>query len=150
MPAARSFGFLFRTEEGRIGRASWWLGAFYLAVALAAVWGIFLFSDRNGDLSRIGLTGLLFLGSAFVAVCFYFLSAKRLNDRARPRALGLLLPASLFAFACARYLSPAFGPTVATGLTGLAAALLIAAAAWTAFELGIRPAAPSPPASPTG
>lgn len=148
--ASTGFGFLYRTEAGRIGRAVWWRGVVSLAVPLAVLTGIWLalapytrreLTKGSGLIEPAALAAyayLLFYAFAviFIAISFYNLSAKRFRDRSRPAAFAGLVPVLAFFAGAAHWFVPqsegGFPYGIALALDGL----LVAAVAYTVWELG--------------
>lgn len=146
------FFFLFRTDKGRITRATWWKGMAIIApplVLMTAGW-IALSPSSPRDPSPRALIGstlvliyiyaLLYAFAVIMgAICFYNLSAKRFQDRLLPRSLGGLLPFGLLLAGASHWIQsrsqggePALVPFAIDAIVGLIAL-------WTIFELGFRP-----------
>lgn len=144
-----TFSFLFRTDEGRIDRPTWWRGTMLLAgpLVLATLGWIALAPWAHRSLDERTLIDLPSLAAyvylllyAFVilliAISFYNLSAKRWRDRGRPAALAGVLPLALLFAGAAHWLVPRSEDMlpmwIALALDGLA----LVVALWTAVELG--------------
>ena len=146
----RGFSFLFRTDEGIIGRAGWWRGLAAIAAPLLILtlgWrALAPFAHR--DLSQrafidpMTITAyvyLLFYTFAVIlaAICFYNLSAKRFRDRGRAAACAGLLPFSVFVAGAAHWLQPRSEGSV-PAIVPLAFDVIAAAIAiWTLIDLGV-------------
>ena len=149
--AQSRFAFLFRTDQGRIDRSTWWRGALPLAgiAALGTVGWTLLEPFAHHDLDRqpfiepmtiVAYAYLMVYAFALLllGVCGYNLSAKRFRDRGLPGALAAALPLSLlFGGALVWFIPQSFGivPGWAGPLAGLA---MLAVAGWNVVELGIR------------
>ena len=144
-----TFTFLFRSDEGRIDRATWRRGTIVLAGPLALFtlgwialipWAHRSLDERTLiDLpSLIAYVYLLLYTFAvlLIAVCFYNLSAKRWRDRGRPPALAGGIPLVLLLAGAAHWLVPRSAGVlpiwIALALDGLAILMVI----WTVVELG--------------
>jgi uncharacterized membrane protein YhaH (DUF805 family) len=144
-----TFSFLFRTDEGRIDRATWLRGTIVLAGPLVlfslgwialSPWAHRSLDERTlFDLRSLAVYVYLLLYAfaiLLIAVCFYNLSAKRWRDRGRPAALAGALPLALLLAGAAHWLVPRSEDTlpmwIATALDGLALVIAIS----TAIELG--------------
>lgn len=143
------FRFLFRTDRGRIGRATWWRGTLPIALIALFAWGLWRlvrpFTEHGLEQPPLAVLGayLYLLTFSFtllvLLVCEYNLSAKRFAARGLPRALAGVLPLSLlFGGAFAWYLPRSQG--LLPDWTGwLAALCVLAVLMWNIVELGIRP-----------
>lgn len=151
-PAApASLRFLFRTDEGTIGRGEWRRGAAILAVALAAFAAGWRFLapyanrglDQRGFIDPLTIVTYVYLivyafAAILIAVCYVNLSAKRLRARGLAPGLGGLLPlAALFAGA-AHWLQPRVADTMPFWIVVLCDLALVGALAWSILELGAR------------
>jgi uncharacterized membrane protein YhaH (DUF805 family) len=146
----RSFFFLFRTDKGRIGRATWWRGTVPLAaLALIATLGwIMLRPYAHHDLAKeqfiapmtiLAYSYLMIYAFAviLIAVCEYNLSAKRFRDRGHPGALASILPLSLlFGSAVIWFIPRSFG-SVPDWAAPVVIVILLLVALWNVVELGI-------------
>ena len=142
------FRFLFRTDRGRIDRATWWRGTLPLAlIALLATAGWLLVRPYTRDaihqppaLAVLGYVYLLVFSFAalLLLVCEYNLSAKRFFARGRPRALAAGFPlALLFAGAMDWYI-PRSGGSLPEWSIWPVLLVVVAVTAWHVVELGIR------------
>jgi uncharacterized membrane protein YhaH (DUF805 family) len=152
--------FLFRTDEGRIGRRVWWRGAGVLAaplLVLTAIW-LRLIPDARHDLGTtpliaaaplIAYSYLIVYAFAVVliAISFTNLSAKRWRDRGRPAptALAGLVPFLALLSGAAHWLQPRVATDMSYGYVIAVDALLAVAAVWTVVELGLQPGVAPPP-----
>lgn len=157
MSEGQTFFFLFRSDQGRIGRATWWRGTLPLAaLALAGTVGWLLLRPfAHHDLSEQAfiapltiLAYVYLLVYAFalilIGVCEYNLSAKRFRDRGLPGALAAVLPLSLLFGSALIWFIPRSFDTVPDWAAPLTFVALAGVAVWNIVELGLRrdPAVP--------
>lgn len=148
--SAEGLRFLYRTEEGVIGRKVWWLGVLplaSLAIALTAGWIVLDPYARRGLDERAFLDpmtifayvylGLYAFATILIAVCFVVLSMKRLRDRGRPPALAGAPPLAALLAGSAAWLEPQVGGAVVPVLAMLANGFLVAVFAWAIVEMGV-------------
>ena len=142
--------FLFRTEQGRIGRQDWWTGVALLAgglVVLTAGWfAVAPYTDRTIDESQALIEPATVAAYAYLmayalaivlaAVSFTMLSIKRLRDRLRPTGLAGLVPLLALVDGSTRWLQPRVDEVMSRGWVYGADVLLIAAVAWAVYEMG--------------
>ena len=144
-----TFFFLFRSDQGVVGRGCWLKGVAGIvgpALALSAIWFAlkpFAAPPTGAPAIRpmtiVAFLYLLIYAFAVIlaAICYYNLSAKRFRARNRPAALAGLVPFGLLLTGAAFWLAPRsegyFSPVIAYALA--AASLLIAA--WTFVDLGV-------------
>ena len=149
--ASTGFGFLYRTEAGRIGRAVWWRGVAMLAAPLAVLTIIWLalapytrreLTTGSALIEPTALVAYAYLlvyafAVLFIAVSYYNLSAKRFRDRGRPAGLAGLVPLlALFAGAAHWFVPQSEGTFpywVALAMDGVLAAVVL----YTLWELGL-------------
>jgi uncharacterized membrane protein YhaH (DUF805 family) len=144
----QGFAFLFRTDRGRIDRATWWRGTVPLALIGALATGGWLAvepytHDAIHQQPLLAVLGYIYLlvfafATLLLFVCEYNLSAKRFSARGKPGALAALLPISvLLAGTLAWYLPRSQGalPDWSLWIALLVVALV---ALWNAVELGVR------------
>lgn len=142
--------FLYRSEDGVIGRRLWWLGLAPLASILfvmTAVWLVLApYAGRGLDerafldpLTMVAYLYLAFFAFAviFLAVCFVMLSMKRLRDRGRPPGLAGALPLAAFLAGAANWLEPQVEGTIVPLLALISWIALAAALAWSVVEMGV-------------
>lgn len=144
----RGFSFLFRTDQGRIGRATWWRGTLPLAAvgAVATAGWIAvrpLTRDAIHQPPALAVLGYLYVvGFAFAIlllfICEYNLSAKRFADRRRPRVLAAVLPACALAAGTLAWYVPRSQGSLPDWTVWLGLAAVLGVLAWNAVELGIR------------
>ena len=147
-PDQHGFHFLFRTDRGTVGRATWWRGSLPLA-AIAAVATIIWLLVRPYTVNGLDQPPLVILaaylyllafsfGLLVLLICEYNLSAKRFTARGLPRALAGILPLTLlFGGAFAWYLPRA--QDLLPGWTAwIAVAIVVGVLVWNVVELGIR------------
>ncbi len=149
--ASTRFSFLFRTDQGRIDRATWWRGTvplFALATIGTVGWEL-LSPYSHHDLKETAfiapltiLAYVYLLVYAFalilVGVCEYNLSAKRFRDRGLPAALAGVLPLSLLFGSALIWFIPQSFDTVPGWAAPVTLVAMLAIAAWNVVELGLR------------
>lgn len=141
--------FLYRSEEGEIGRRLWWLGLAPLAsllVAMTAVWlALRPYAGRGLDerafldpltAAAYGFLVLYAFAILLASVSYVMLSMKRLRDRRRPVALAGLAPLTALIAGAAHWLEPQMGGAFPLWAVYACDATLLAALAWTIVELG--------------
>lgn len=151
---AERIRFLYRTEQGRIDRAAWVRGAGALAAVLAPFLLIWLplapYTDH--DLARgdpffapmtavaYGYVILLTFVILLVAVSWVNLSAKRFRALGykAPLALAGLAPLVALVVSATHWLQPRVAEVMPRFWVWGADAVLVAVAAWTIYELGLR------------
>jgi uncharacterized membrane protein YhaH (DUF805 family) len=148
-PVPPTFSFLFRSDEGRIGRTTWWRGTALLAgpLLLFTIGWAALSPFAHRGLDERGLIDLPTLAAyvylllyAFaillIAVSFYNLCAKRWRDRGRPASLAGLLPFAVLIAGAAHWLVPRSEGQVPISIAIALDLLALAVAAWALIELG--------------
>ncbi len=145
-----SFFFLFRTDKGRIDRATWWRGS--LPIAAIALIGTGAWLElrpyARHDLTEqpfiapmtiLAYSYLLVYAFALIllAICEYNLSAKRFRDRGRPGALAGLLPLSLLLGSAVLWFIPRSFGSVPEWIGPIIFAIMALALAWNVVELGV-------------
>ncbi len=147
---AGGFSFLFRTDKGRVDRATWWRGTVPIAVlaAVGAAGWTLLSPYARHDLATqafiapMTLVAYLYLvlfafAVILLAICEYNLSAKRFRDRSRPAALAGILPLSLLFGGAAIWYVPNSSGDLPDWTAPLVLAAIALVAAWNVVELGI-------------
>jgi uncharacterized membrane protein YhaH (DUF805 family) len=145
------FSFLFRTDKGRIDRATWWRNiAPLIALTLAGTIGWVLLSPyARHDLSKqafiepltiVAYVYLLVFAFALllIAVCAYNLSAKRFRDRGLPGALAAILPLSFLFGGAVIWFIPQSPDELPAWVLPVTVVALVIVAAWNVVELGLR------------
>jgi uncharacterized membrane protein YhaH (DUF805 family) len=142
--------YLFRSDEGKIGAKTWWMGTLLLAIpmiVLTSIW--FLVSPyAHRDISAeplfngatFGAYVYLFcyaLAIFLIAISHYNLSAKRFRDRGKPAELAGLLPFVALMTGAAHWLQPRVADVMGRGWTVGIDITLLALAVWLVIELGI-------------
>lgn len=150
---AERIRFLYRTDQGRIDRATWRRGAGALLAVLIPFTLIWLALEpyTTHDLSKTPFfapeTAAAYAYVIFyafvvmlVAVSFINLSAKRFRDRGLAPPLGLASIAPLCALfaGAAHFLQPRVAEVMSRWYVWGVDAVLIAAVIWTIYELGWR------------
>jgi uncharacterized membrane protein YhaH (DUF805 family) len=150
---AERIRFLYRTEQGRIDRATWIRGAGALAAILAPFFLVWLalspYTDH--DLARdpffVPMTAVAYafvilysFAILLVAVSYVNLSAKRFRDlgRAAPVALAGLAPLVALVVGAVHWLQPRVAEVMPRLWVWGADAALVAVIGWTIYELGFR------------
>ncbi len=142
--------FLYRSEEGVIGRRVWWLGVAPIASILFVTTAIWLvlepFAKRGLDerafLDPLTLAAYIYLVCyaflvLFTTVCFVMLSMKRLRDRGRPPGLAGALPLVALLTGAANWVEPQVGSPLVTTIAFLCWVALGAALLWSIIEMGL-------------
>lgn len=153
LPSSERIAFLYRTDQGRIDRATWAKGAAGLAavlVPLTLVWQL-LAPYTAHDLATSPLfvpqtvaayAYLIFYAIAvlLVAASWVNLSAKRFRDSNRPAPLGLagLLPLAALLTGAAHWLQPRVAEVMPRWHVTIVDVVLVAVAVWSLLELGCR------------
>jgi uncharacterized membrane protein YhaH (DUF805 family) len=153
LPGRERLAFLFRTEAGRIDRASWREGVALLVAPLvlltAIMWALLPYTYH--DLATMPL----FVWQTIVAyfyLCFYALamlvvaasfvnlSAKRFRALGRPAPAGLaaLLPLAALLAASAHFMQPHVADAMPRWQVTIFDLVLAVVALWSAYELGVR------------
>lgn len=155
-PAGQGFTFLFRQDQGVIGRATWWRWTLVLALVLGVLSGIWRllapYANRSVEAGERLFEPLTFVAYAYllvfafavilIGVCHYNLSAKRWRDRGRIGGLAGLLPLSALLAGAAHWLQPRIAESMPGWTVTVTDAILIAVILWNIVELGTldRPA----------
>jgi uncharacterized membrane protein YhaH (DUF805 family) len=150
---AERIRFLYRTEEGRIDRATWRRGAGALAVVFAPFFLLWLAlspytaHDLATDPFFVPMTALAYafvilysFVILLVAVCYVNLSAKRFRDLELSPPVGLagLAPFVALVAAAAHWLQPRVAEAMPRFWVWGADALLLGVVAWTVYALGFK------------
>ncbi len=150
---ASGFAFLFRTDQGEIGRIVWWRGTALLGAVLAALTGIWLVIGRfayeaqpaeaRADLFDAGIFAayayLTFFGLCvmLIGVSHFNLSAKRCRARGRAPALAGLLPLMALFSGAAHWLYPRVTESMPYWSVVLTDVCLLAVIVWNVVDLGL-------------
>lgn len=146
------FAFLFKTDQGRIGRAVWWRGTLGLGIPLGVLWAIWTvlypFANRSVDAGDRLFDPMVFVTYAYllvftvavllIGISHYNLSAKRWRDRGRLPGLAGLLPLLALFDGAARWLQPRVADVMPIWFVVMMDALLVAWTVWNIWELGFR------------
>ena len=147
-----SLRFLYRTEEGTIGRAAWWSGLVPLASLLlvmtviwllVAPWGQRGLNERAflDPLTVVSYVYLLFytLAVVLIAISYTMLSAKRFRARGRPGPAGLagLLPLLALFSGAAHWLYPRVAEVMPYWTVAATDLTLAAVVLWHLIDLGV-------------
>ena len=144
----RGFSFLFRTDQGRIDRATWWRGTIPLA-AIAALSTLGWLAVRpythdalhqSPPLAVLGYVYLLTFSFAtlILLVCEYNLSAKRFTARGKPRVLAAALPVSLLLAGTLDWYVPRSQGALPDHSMWVVMLMVAAVVLWNLVELGFR------------
>jgi uncharacterized membrane protein YhaH (DUF805 family) len=142
--------FLYRSDEGAIGRRLWWLGLVPLVSFLAVMTLVWLsllpYAGRGLDerafLDPLTAAAYVFLtlyafSILLAGVCFVMLSMKRLRDRARPVGLAGLVPLAGLLAGAAHWLEPQMGGAFPLWAVYACDGFLALAGVWTIIEMGV-------------
>lgn len=145
--------FLFRTEQGVIGRGVWWRGSILLAGCLALLTGVWMeistFAyEAQGPAARAAFFDpnifaayayLIFYGFCvlLISICHYNLSAKRWRARGKPPALAGLLPLLALFSGSAHWLYPRVSESMPYWTVSITDAALVVVILWNVVELGL-------------
>jgi uncharacterized membrane protein YhaH (DUF805 family) len=155
---AERIRFLYRTEQGRIDRATWLKGAGALAAIFAPFFLIWLALSpyTEHDLAKdpffVPMTAVAYafvIVYAFVilliAVSYVNLSAKRFRalGRSAPLALAGLAPLVALIDGATRWLQPRVAEVMPIYWVWGVDAVLVGVTAWTVYELGFREGGPA-------
>lgn len=143
------FFFLYRQDQGRIGRATFWKASAPILIALAAMSGVWIaiMPDGARDLTKdaffdAGVLAtyvflLFFTFSLLIgAVMLTYLGAKRLRDRGRPPGLAAVPFFLLFFDGAMHWLATRAGDAIPHGLVFALDVLAIASVVWAILEMG--------------
>jgi uncharacterized membrane protein YhaH (DUF805 family) len=158
-PAPQGFTFLFRQDQGTIGRATWWRWTLVLALVLGVLSGIWQllspYANRTVAAGDHLFDPMVFFAYAYllvfafavmlIGICHYNLSAKRWRDRGRIGGLAGLLPLSILLTAAAHWLQPRVPESMPLWTVTACDVILLACLVWNVIELGTldRPAEPT-------
>lgn len=153
LPTSERIAFLYRTEQGHIGRADWRRGAAGLAaplISLTLIW-FALSPYTEHDLAKspffvwqtvaaYAYLAVYALAVLLISASWVNLSAKRFRDLGRPAPLALagLLPLAALLTGAAHWLQPRVAEVMPRWYVTIGDAALAAVALWTLFELGFR------------
>ena len=142
--------FLYRSDQGRIGRTAWWRAQAPLAVLLLALTLLWRLAEpfAHRSLAETQLidarafaayTYLIFYAFAalLLMVCSYFVSAKRFRDRGRPAGFAGIWPLAALLLGALAWTQPQDGGMFPLWIVWAGVAGFAAVAAWSVYELGI-------------
>lgn len=146
-----NFRFLYREDEGTLGRAAWWVAVAPPALTLIVMTLVWLAVMPPGarDPARDGFfdarsvaTYAYLLVFAFATligfIMIYFVTAKRLRDRGKPPALAGLLPFALFFAGAMRWLAARSEGAITPPMLWALDVAALAAVIWTLIECGLK------------
>ena len=144
----RGFAFLFRTDRGRIDRATWWRGILPLAAVAAISTGGWLLVrpytqnalEQPPALAVVGYLYLLAFSFCILIllICQYNLSAKRFVARGLPRAAAAAFPLTLLLAAATLWVIPRSTGALPLWSVWPVFAVVLAVTLWNLIELGFR------------
>ena len=145
------FAFLYRQDQGRIGRATFWRAAAPVLATLAAMTAIWLAIMPRGarDLAHeaffdarvagVYLYALIYaLALLLGAVMLSFLGAKRLRDAGRPPFLAAFPFLAIFFDGALRWTAARAEGAIGEGALFVADVVAIAAVVWALIDMGLR------------
>ncbi len=149
-PLSQHLRFLFRSEQGRIGKRDWWQGVAILAAILVVatlIWKIVApFTDRGlderamidpGSIVAYTYSLLFALIIMLCAVSFMMLSTKRLRDCGKPTPLASLLPMAALLSGATHWLQPRVAEVMSYNWVYGIDLLMLGVAIWTIYTLGV-------------
>jgi len=149
--SAEGFRFLFRTDQGRVGRQVWWLSAALLAsLVLALTLGWYALSpyahrtlaERGKLLDTMTIVSYVYLAIyAFaillISVCYVNLSAKRLRDGGWPTGFAGAVPLTALCVGALNWLQPRVAEVFPYAIVIGADIVLLAVVVWQIYLLGV-------------
>ncbi len=150
-PLSEYLRFLFRSEQGRIGKRAWWQGvAILAAVAMVSTLGWKIlepYANRGLD-ERAMLDPMTVVTYSYslvyalvivlCAVSYTMLTVKRLRDRGRSTALAGLVPFVVFLSGATHWLQPRVKEVMSYNWVYGIDLLMLAVIIWTIFDLGMH------------
>ena len=149
-PPRSEWRFLYRSDQGRIDRPTWWRAQAPLAAALLVLTLIWLalspYAHRSLDSTKffdpgaiVAYTYLIVYAFAvlLIAVASYSVSAKRFRARGMAPGLAGLLPFTVFATGVVAWTQEQDGGMFPFWIVVVAGIGCIAIAVWTIHELGV-------------
>lgn len=151
MLSRERFAFLYRQDQGRIDRATFWRAAAPVLATLAATTALWLAIKPSGarDLAQeaffdarvaAAYAYLLVYALALLlgAVMLYFLAAKRLRDVGRPPWMAGFPFLAIFFDAALRWTAARAEGAIGEGPLFVADVVAIAAVVWAFIDMGLR------------
>lgn len=149
--SAEGFRFLFRTDQGRIGRQVWWLSAALLAsllIVLTLGWLALspyahrTLAERGQFFDTMTFVSYLYLaiyGFAvlLISVCYVNLSAKRLRDGGWPAALAGIVPLAALCTGALHWLQPRVAEVFPYAILVGADIAFAGVVVWQVYLLGV-------------
>ncbi len=145
------FTFLYRQDQGRIDRATFWRASLPILVTLGAMLAIWLAIMPNGarDLAsvaffdaRVAATYLYLLvftlAGLIGAVMLYFVAAKRLRDVGRPVWLAGFPFLAIFIDGALHWTAARSDGAIGPGVLYVADVIAIASLVWAVIDMGLR------------
>lgn len=149
---AANFRPLYRQDEGRIDRATWWVASIpptLIVFVMTLVW--FAIAPRaRRDLGTEQFLDpfviatyayLMVYGFAiiFCQIAQYNVSAKRFHDRGSPGSLAGLLPLAALLLGSLHWLAPQVAPAIPGWYLWLGNVIFLIVLVWNLVELGFLP-----------
>ena len=157
MRLRENFTFLYRQDEGRIDRATFWRAAAPVLIALAAMTAIWIAimpraardlaheAFFDGRVVATYLYALIFALALLIgAVMLYFLGAKRLRDVGRPPWLAGFPFLALFFDGALHWAAARSEGAIGESALFVADVIAIASVIWVFIDMGLRRGRPGP------
>jgi len=149
--SAEGFRFLFRSDQGRVGRQVWWLAAGLLAslvIVLTLGWYALspyahrTLAERGRLFDTMTFISYVYLALyAFavllISVCYVNLSAKRLRDGGWPTGFAGAVPLAALCVGALHWLQPRVAEVFPYVIVVGADVVLLAVVVWQIYLLGI-------------
>lgn len=150
-PLSEYLRFLYRSEQGRIGKRAWWQGVAILAAILMVFslgWRLVAPFANRGLNERAMLDPMTVvtysyslvyaLVIALCAVSYTMLTIKRMRDRGRSTSWAGLVPLMVFLSGATHWLQPRVKEVMSYNWVYGIDLLLLAAIIWTIFDIGMH------------
>ena len=157
MRLRENFTFLYRQDEGRIDRATFWRAAAPVLITLAAMTAIWIAimpraardlaheAFFDGRVVATYLYALIFALALLIgAVMLYFLGAKRLRDVGRPPWLAGFPFLALFFDGALHWAAARSEGAIGESALFVADVIAIASVIWAFIDMGLRRGRPGP------
>ena len=151
MLTRENFAFLYRQDQGRIDRATFWRASLPVLIALGAMTALWLAIKPEGarDLTKVAFFDgkvaatyaylLAFTLAALIgSVMLYFVGAKRLRDVGRPPGLAGAPFLALFLNGALHWAAARSDGAIGTGVLFAADVVAIATFVWAFIDMGLR------------
>ena len=150
-PLSEYLRFLYRSEQGRVGKRAWWQGVAILAAILMVFslgWRLVApFANRGLDeramLDPMTITAYSYsmvyaLVILLCAVSYTMLTIKRMRDRGRSTVWAGLVPLMVFLSGATHWLQPRVKEVMSYNWVYGIDLLMLAAIIWTIFDIGMH------------